>query len=96
MKAGAWYVAGFVVAFIYFYVYAVNYIRGVKGDDEIEPRDLKSLPQYLEKLSRSRQGRDAEALWPLAMRSGPSNLNAGGPHLTKKKIRVRKGRPIPV
>ncbi|TRY73740.1 hypothetical protein TCAL_00928 [Tigriopus californicus] len=28
MKTGTWYVCGFVVAFIYFYVYAVNYVRG--------------------------------------------------------------------
>ena len=28
MKSGAWYVAGFVIAFVYFYVYAVNYVRG--------------------------------------------------------------------
>ena len=94
MKAGAWYVAGFVVAFIYYYVYAVNYIRGIKADDEIEPRDLKSLPQFLERFSKSREARDAEALWPLAMRSGPSSLNADGQPLIKK-LRVRK-RPIKV
>ncbi len=28
MKTGTWYVAGFVIAFVYFYVYAVNYVRG--------------------------------------------------------------------
>ncbi len=28
MKAGTWYIAGFVVVFVYFYVYAVNYVRG--------------------------------------------------------------------
>ncbi len=28
MKTGTWYVYGFVVTFIYFYVYAVNYVRG--------------------------------------------------------------------
>ncbi len=32
MKTGTWYVAGFVVVFIYFYVYAVNYMRGVRAD----------------------------------------------------------------
>jgi hypothetical protein len=37
MKTGTWYVAGFVVVFIYFYVYAVNYMRGVRGDP-IRPR----------------------------------------------------------
>ena len=30
MKSGVWYVCGFVVAFVYFYVYAVNYMRGLK------------------------------------------------------------------
>jgi len=34
MKTGTWYVAGFVVAFIYFYIYAVNYIRGA----EVHPK----------------------------------------------------------
>jgi carboxypeptidase M len=28
MKTGTWYVYGFVVTFVYFYVYAVNYVRG--------------------------------------------------------------------
>jgi hypothetical protein len=37
MKTGTWYVAGFVVVFIYFYVYAVNYMRGVRGDP-VRPR----------------------------------------------------------
>ena len=35
MKTGTWYVCGFVIAFVYFYVYAVNYVRGVKGDDSV-------------------------------------------------------------
>jgi len=34
MKTGTWYVAGFVVAFVYFYVYAVNYIRGVRAETD--------------------------------------------------------------
>ena len=95
MKSGAWIVGGFVVTFIYFYVYAVNYIRGIKGDDELEPKSLKGLPEFLEQFSNSREARDAEALWPLAMRSGHSSLNAEGPALIKKKLRVRK-RPIQV
>ena len=94
MKAGVWYVAGFVVAFVYFYVYAVNYIRGVRGD-EIDAnsvtKDLKHLPEIIAKLkSSSREGRDAEALWPLTLRSGPLKAPS-----SKKKIRVRK-RPIKV
>ena len=37
MKTGTWYVAGFVVVFLYFYVYAVNYMRGVRADP-VRPR----------------------------------------------------------
>ena len=97
MKAGAWYVAGFVVAFIYFYVYAVNYIRGVRADDEVQVRtDLKHLPEFLAQFSSSREGRDAEALWPLAMRGGPSNTNSDVPMINKKKLRVVRKRPIKV
>ena len=97
MKAGAWYVAGFVVAFIYFYVYAVNYIRGVRADDEVQVRtDLKHLPEFLAQFSNSREGRNAEALWPLAMRGGPSNTNSNGPMINKKKLRVVRKRPIKV
>jgi len=89
MKSGAWYVAGFVVAFVYFYVYAVNYIRGVRSDDEAQLRtDLKHLPEFLEQFSSSREARDAEALWPLAMRSGPSSYN--GQTLTKKEVTSQK------
>ena len=32
MKAGSWYICGFVVTFVYFYVYAINTIRGVRGE----------------------------------------------------------------
>ena len=97
MKAGAWYVAGFVVAFIYFYVYAVNYIRGVRADDEVQVRtDLKHLPEFLAQFSSSREGRDAEALWPLAMRGGPSNPDSNGPMINKKNLRVVRKRPIKV
>ncbi len=36
MKAGAWYMWCFVVAALYFYVYAVNYFRGVRADDDVD------------------------------------------------------------
>lgn len=40
MKTGTWYVAGFVIAFVYFYVYAVNYVR---GDSSVpQPRQFGS------------------------------------------------------
>ena len=86
------------MAFVYFYVYAVNYIRGVRGDDELgEPKSLKNLPQFLDQFPSvsSREGRDAEALWPLAMRSGLPSQGSDEPPLIKKKLRVRK-RPIKV
>ncbi len=38
MKTGTWYVAGFCVAFVYFYVYAVNYIRGATLPEGLSPR----------------------------------------------------------
>ena len=28
MKAGSWYLITFVLTFLYFYIYAVNYVRG--------------------------------------------------------------------
>ena len=28
MKAGSWYLMSFVLTFLYFYIYAVNYVRG--------------------------------------------------------------------
>ena len=28
MKTGSWYVTGFTITFLYFYIYAVNYVRG--------------------------------------------------------------------
>ena len=85
MKAGAWYVAGFVVAFVYFYVYAVNYIRGVRSDDDAQLKtDLEHLPQFLEQFSSSREARNAEALWPLAMRSGSLKSNPNGKTFTKR------------
>ena len=37
MKAGVCYVLGFLVMFIYFYVYAVNYIRGIRADEIPDP-----------------------------------------------------------
>ena len=81
MKPGTWYVSGFVIAFIYFYVYAVNYIRGIRGEElggeNVISKDLKHLPEFLEQFkSSSREGRDAEALWPLTFRSGPPKPQA--------------------
>ena len=55
MKTGTWYVAGFVVVFVYFYVYAVNYMRGVRAD-VIRPRyetDNNPLPLGVRSPHRS-------------------------------------------
>ena len=51
MKTGAWYVAGFVIAFVYFYVYAVNYIRGVRAEDiELDP--VTNIQDFHQRLRR--------------------------------------------
>ena len=45
MKTGAWYVIGFCIFFVYFYVYAVNYIRGVRAEDlELDP--VKTIQDF--------------------------------------------------
>lgn len=51
MKAGVWYVCGFVIAFVYFYVYAVNYIRGVRADT-VPLQSIKSFQELHERVSR--------------------------------------------
>ena len=51
MKAGVWYVCGFVIAFVYFYVYAVNYIRGVRADS-VPIQNIKSFNEFHERVTR--------------------------------------------
>lgn len=57
MKTGTWYVAAFVVAFVYFYVYAVNYVRGavVTGKADLpyfrEDRQLRQQNGVYPRLS---------------------------------------------
>ena len=54
MKTGAWYVIGFVVAFVYFYVYAVNYIRGVRAEDiELDP--VTNIEDFHQRIRRQVQ-----------------------------------------
>ena len=50
MKTGVWYVLGFTIAFVYFYVYAVNYIRGVRAEDTYEP--IRSVQDFHERIRR--------------------------------------------
>lgn len=38
MKAGGWYTSAFITTFLYFYIYAVNYVRGA----EILPDEIKA------------------------------------------------------
>ena len=38
MKAGKWYMLTFVITFLYFYIYAVNYVRGATIQDDIDTR----------------------------------------------------------
>ena len=55
MKTGVWYVLGFVIAFVYFYVYATNYIRGVRAEDTFEP--IKSVEDFHQRIRRQVQRR---------------------------------------
>lgn len=50
MKAGVWYVLGFMVMFIYFYVYAVNYIRGVRADEIPDP--VKTVQDFHDRVAK--------------------------------------------
>ena len=50
MKAGVWYVLGFVVMLVYFYVYAVNYIRGVRADELPDP--VKTVQDFHERVAK--------------------------------------------
>lgn len=50
MKAGVWYVLGFLVMFIYFYVYAVNYIRGVRADEIPDP--VKTVQDFHDRVAK--------------------------------------------
>ena len=79
MKAGMWYCGGFMILFTYFYVYAVNYFRGIKADDDhsLVRRDLHSLPSLLDQyrtVHRSeRAAQQAFAGPPLARRQRPAH-----------------------
>ena len=61
MKAGSWYLVVFVATFLYFYIYAVNYVRGavvpLHPDEEAELG--AGLAGYLEQSVQElyRQGR---------------------------------------
>ena len=44
MKPGGWYLIVFVTTFLYFYIYAVNYVRGAKVPRH--PEELKT--HYIE------------------------------------------------
>jgi len=50
MKAGVWYVLGFLVMFIYFYVYAVNYIRGVRADEIPDP--VRTVQDFHDRVAK--------------------------------------------
>jgi len=85
MKAGMWYVGGFMVLFVYFYVYAVNYFRGVKADDDLElsrvRRDLRSLPDLLDEYRLQKR----QALTP-----GPVRRQFAAPH-QQRRAQERQG-----
>lgn len=45
MKTGTWYMCGFVIAFVYFYVYAVNYVRGEVTNHGVQWKNLQKFRQ---------------------------------------------------
>ncbi len=58
MKTGVWYVVGFVIMFTYFYVYAVNYIRGVRAAPyQPEFEDFSDLYERVKRSSDDFRGR---------------------------------------
>ena len=64
-----------MILFIYFYVYAVNYFRGIKADDELVRRDLQSLPSILDQYRSADQDELRQTKFagpPLAWRQRPS------------------------
>ena len=56
MKPGGWYLIVFVTTFIYFYIYAVNYVRGAKvppHPDELKTHYLEAEAQeHLDRIVR--------------------------------------------
>ena len=64
---------GFVVAFVYFYVYAVNYIRGVRAD--VIPDPVKNLQDFQERMDRQfktrRPLKDPLSPLPIARKQQP-------------------------
>jgi len=69
-------VAGFLVVFVYFYVYAVQYFRGVRADDVTERQvvDLEHLDEFLNQFRPKRQAgeRTAAVPGPVLPNSAPS------------------------
>ena len=49
MKCGSWYLCVFVTTFIYFYIYAVNYVRGASVSSNLHPEfhPPKTIHGYL-------------------------------------------------
>ena len=56
MKPGGWYLIVFVTTFIYFYIYAVNYVRGANvppHPDQLKTHQLESeAQQHLDRIVR--------------------------------------------
>ena len=65
MQAGSWYLCVFVTTFIYFYIYAVNYVRGATLTSKLETPEFhppKSKNGYIQEAVKHlyREGREAE------------------------------------
>ena len=77
MKAGSWYLCVFVTTFIYFYIYAVNYVRGARlNPSRLETPDFHpplNKNSYIKETVKSlyRQGRDVESQEREARQSTP-------------------------
>ena len=56
MKPGGWYLIVFVTTFLYFYIYAVNYVRGAqvpRHPDELKTHYLEGeVKQHLDRIVR--------------------------------------------
>jgi len=57
MKPGKWYMTTFVITFLYFYIYAVNYVRGANLENDLLSQRQKILDRVVQRSRFSqRQG----------------------------------------
>ena len=70
MKYGSWYLCVFVTTFLYFYIYAVNYVRGGAVPSKFQPEFhppkskngyFKETVDYLHRQARQADGEERES-----------------------------------